>query len=302
LALPSVDSPHSLLILGGEGQIGSALAALDWPGWTVTALDRREGDITAASTAQAILRRRPRVVVNAAAYTDVEGAEADPAAALRVNARAPRQLAEACAAAGAWLIHYSTDYVFDGAKPGAYVESDAPGPLNVYGASKLAGEQAIVASACRHLILRTSWVYSGQGSNFTTKILARARLGQALRVVDDQFGAPTWAHALALATQRAIGMLDRTQAAGPALSGIYHLSAAGRCNWYEVAKAALELSGLTVPVTPVAAAMFGAVARRPANSVLDSSRFAATFGCRIAPWREDLARCLAGADQSRSNP
>ena len=289
-----------VLILGRDGQVGSALAALDWRGMPATALSRVEADITSGKVEQAIARLRPAVVINSAAYTNVEGAEQDHEKAFAVNALAPGRLAQACAAGGAWLIHYSTDYVFDGGKPGAYIETDAPAPLNVYGQSKLVGEQAIAASGCRHLILRTSWVYSRAGENFVTKILARARAGTPLQVVDDQFGAPTWAHALALATRRAVAVLadpDTAQQEGTreqAPGGIYHLSAAGCASWHEVALAALELGGIDVPVTPVPSSRFATAARRPRNSQLDSSRFEAAFGHRIGAWREDLRRCLRG--------
>jgi len=281
---------HALLILGRDGQVGSALAALDWPGFKVTALGRAQADLTTEAAAQAIARLRPALVINAAAWTDVEGAQRDPAGAHAVNAQGAERLAQACLAAGAWLVHYSTDYVFDGAKLGAYTEADAPAPLNVYGASKLAGERAIAASGCRHLILRTGWVYSREGGNFFNKILARARGGTVLSVVDDQFGAPTWAHALALATRQAAVSLLRAdnQLAG----GLYHLSAAGRCSWYEAAQAVLAISGLGVPVSPVSSAAYAAAAPRPRNSQLDSSRFTADFGYRIGNWEEDLRRCF----------
>jgi dTDP-4-dehydrorhamnose reductase len=287
-----------VLVLGGRGQVGSALAGLEWPGAHLAVAGHEDGDITAPRIVALIAAARPRVVINAAAYTAVDAAEQDRAAAFAVNAQGPATLAAACAQAGAWLVHYSTDYVFDGSKQGAYVEADTPAPLNAYGASKLAGEQAIQASGCRHLILRTGWVYDGSSDNFIGKVLARARAGAPLAVVDDQFGAPTWAHALALATRHAVGVITAPAhgADSPAtpLDGLYHLSAAGCASWHAVALRALALRGIDAPVARVSTASLTGAARRPRNSQLDSGRFAAAFGYRIGPWQDDLERCLAG--------
>lgn len=290
----------AILVFGRDGQLGQALAALDWGGRAVRVYGRDEADLVSPAPAQLIARERPQVVINAAAYTDVEGAQRDRERAFAVNAAAPGQLAQACAQAGAWLIHYSTDYVFDGAKqdgagrPVPYAETDAPAPLNVYGESKLAGEQAVAATGAPHLILRTSWVYSRAGENFVNKILARARAGTPLKVVNDQFGAPTWADALARATRQAVDVLARPQTDAGALAGLYHLSAAGGGSWFDVAQEALRISVLDVPLAPVSATEFAGAAPRPRNSLLDSGRFAAAFGHRIGDWREDLRRCLAG--------
>lgn len=283
----------SVLILGRDGQVGSALASLDWPGLETLALDRAQADLTGDGPARLIDSRRPAVVINAGAYTDVEGAQRAQALAFDVNARGPERLAQACARIGAWLVHYSTDYVFDGSKAGAYVESDVPAPLNVYGASKLAGEQAISASGAAHLILRTGWVYSREGENFVTKVLARARAGAPLAVVDDQFGAPTWAVPLAMATRAAVETVLRAGGRSRGLAGLYHLGAGGRCSWHEVAVEALRIAGLPQPVAPVPAATYPGVPR-PRNSQLDSSRFARAFGTGIGDWREDLRRCFGG--------
>jgi dTDP-4-dehydrorhamnose reductase len=290
----------AILVFGRDGQLGQALATLDWGGRAVRAYGRDEADLVSSAPAQLIARERPQVVINAAAYTNVEGAQRDRERAFAVNAAAPGQLAQACAQAGAWLIHFSTDYVFDGAKqdaagrPVPYIETDTPAPLNVYGESKLAGERAVAATGTPHLILRTSWVYSRAGENFVNKILARARAGAPLRVVNDQFGAPTWADALARATRQAIDVLAQPQADAGALAGLYHLSAAGASSWFEVAREALRISVLDVPLAPVSAAEFAAAAPRPRNSLLDSGRFAAAFGHRIGDWRKDLRHCLGG--------
>jgi dTDP-4-dehydrorhamnose reductase len=282
-----------VLILGRNGQVGRALAALEWPGLTVMAVGRPEADLISEGPARLVERQRPAVVINAAAYTDVEGAQREQALAFAVNAEGPERLARACARAGAWLVQYSTDYVFDGTKEGAYVETDAPAPLNAYGASKLAGERAVAAGAPAHLILRTGWVYSREGENFVTKVLARARAGAPLAVVADQFGAPTWAASLAVATRAAVQTVLRAGSASSGLGGLYHLAAGGRCSWHEVAVEALRISGLPQPVAPVPAATYPGVPR-PRNSQLDSSRFARAFGTGIGHWREDLRRCLGG--------
>ena len=287
-----------ILILGRGGQVGSAVAALDWGGWEVTAAGREQADLATPAAAQLVASIRPDMVINAAAWTDVEAAECDPQAralAFRINGAAPGELGTACADIGAWLIHYSTDYVFDGSAPGAYIEDDPPNPPNVYGASKLAGEQAIAASGCKHLILRTSWVYSRDGDNFLTRVIARARgaekLPAQLPIVADQYGAPTWANTLAEATRLAA---RRALAPGAEqASGLYHVTAAGRCNWFEYAQSALSTLGIKVKLQPVSASAFPSRARRPANSVLDASRFVARFGWIRPQWQDDLKRCLA---------
>jgi dTDP-4-dehydrorhamnose reductase len=292
---PGPTGTMRLLILGRDGQVGSALAAQDWGAWTVTAANRALADLATPAAALLVETLRPDLVINAAAWTDVEAAEDGPqarAAAFRINGQAPGELAQACAAVGAWLIHYSTDYVFDGARDRAYTEDDPPHPLNAYGASKLAGEQAIAAAGCKHLILRTSWVYSSGGDNFLTRIIARARGAAHLRVVSDQYGAPTWARTLADATRLAARCVSGdTAAAQP--SGLYHVTAAGRCNWFEYAQTALGALGIEAAIEPVGAAAFPVRARRPLNSELDASRFAAQFGWTRPHWRDELLRCLA---------
>lgn len=283
-----------LLILGRDGQLGQALAALDWAGAQVETADRARADLGTLAAAQLVAALRPDAVLNAAAWTDVEGAEGAREAAFRINAQAPAELAQACREVGAWLVHYSTDYVFDGTKAAAYTEEDAPHPLNVYGESKLAGEAAIAQTGARHLILRGSWIYDREGDNFLNRVLARARApgDAALPVVADQFGAPTWTHTLAQATRLALRQC--LAADGARLAGLYHVTPAGRCNWYEYARAALEMLEVRRALTPVSAATFGARARRPANSELDASRFAATFGWARPHWREELRHCLGG--------
>jgi dTDP-4-dehydrorhamnose reductase len=282
-----------ILLLGGTGQLGRALIRALTPLDAVRAPMRAEADLADPDRLRALVRgARPRIVVNAAAYTDVERAEDEPAIAHAINGVAPGVLAEEAARAGALLVHYSTDYVFDGAKPAPYVESDAVAPLNAYGASKLAGERAIAAAGGSHLILRTSWVYAAEGRNFLNAILRQARAGKPLRVVADARGAPTWAGALADATAAILA-----RGPGPA-PGVYHLSAAGETTWHGFAArilarlAARDPAFPRVAVEPQSSAALGLKAKRPANSMLDNARVRAAFGVALASWEDQLESCL----------
>jgi dTDP-4-dehydrorhamnose reductase len=223
---------------------------------------------------------QPAVIVNAAAYTAVDKAEAERDMAFAVNATAPRVLAEEAKRIGALLVHYSTDYVFDGEKASPYVEDDAPRPTSVYGESKLAGEQAILKSGCRHLILRTSWVYGPRGKNFYLTMLRLAKERPELRVVDDQVGAPTSSLEIARATATLLGKGAR---------GLYHMTAAGETSWCGFARAIFAAAGIATPVVPIPTADYPTPARRPRNSRLDCSRLRADFGVALAPWEEALA-------------
>ena len=270
-----------ILLLGRDGQVGRELARSLAPLGEVSALGRAQLDLSDAARVSATVRAAsPEVIVNAAAYTAVDRAESEPQLAFAVNASGPAVLAAEAARLGALLVHYSTDYVFDGAKAGAYVEDDAPHPLNVYGSSKLAGERAIVAAACRHLLLRTSWVYGPHGSNFMLTILRAARERPELRVVDDQVGAPTSSAALARAT---------AQVLRAGAEGLYHMSAAGKTSWCGFARAILARAGLHTPVVAIRSEEYRAAARRPRNSLLDNSRLRAACGVALAPWEEGLA-------------
>jgi len=270
-----------ILLLGRDGQVGRELARSLAPLGEVSALGRAQLDLSDAARVSATVRAAsPEVIVNAAAYTAVDRAESEPQLAFAVNASGPAVLAAEAARLGALLVHYSTDYVFDGAKAGAYVEDDAPHPLNVYGSSKLAGERAIVAAACRHLLLRTSWVYGPHGSNFMLTILRAARERPELRVVDDQVGAPTSSAALARAT---------AQVLSAGAEGLYHMSAAGKTSWCGFARAILARAGLHTPVVAIRSEEYRAAARRPRNSLLDNSRLRAACGVALAPWEEGLA-------------
>lgn len=276
-----------VLLVGCNGQIGRALAPLLGSLGELVAADRSTMDLAAPDSLPVQIRRhRPGLIVNAAAYTAVDRAEREPALAHRVNSEAVAVMADEARRLGALLVHYSTDYVFDGSARRPYVEDDAAAPLSVYGASKLAGEQALAASGARHLILRTSGVYAQAGSNFVLTMLRLARERPELRVVDDQAVAPTWAADVATATLAAL------RAPAP-VQGLYHVTSAGRTTWCGFAREILRLAGLATPVVPISTAEYAAsrdgIAPRPAWSLLDCGRFAAAAGWRIGPWNERLA-------------
>lgn len=278
----------NILLTGPTGQVGWELQRCLAPLGQVLAPDRAALDLGRPdAVAQFVRSNRPGLIVNAAGYTAVDQAEQEPAACFAVNAESVAVLAREAAALGALLIHYSTDYVFDGSGRRPYVEADAPAPINTYGRSKLAGEQEIVRSGCRHLILRTSWVYAMRGRNFVLTILKLARERPQLRVVNDQVGAPTWARDVAAATLAAV---DRSTP----LEGLYHVAAGGETTWFEFARRILTLSGITIPVVPIPTSGYPTPAARPAYSVLDSGRFEQATGFRIGPWEDRLPQCLAG--------
>ena len=279
-----------ILLTGCKGQVGSALAQVLAPLGELSAFDRQGLDLLdAASIGTTIAKLRPAIIVNAAAYTAVDRAERESELAFAVNFRAVGELAREARSIDALLIHFSTDYVFDGEKPSPYVESDAPNPLNAYGRSKLAGERAVAASGCRHLILRTSWVYGAAGRNFVHAILAAAQATPELRVVDDQHGAPTSSAAIAAAIGQILSRGDLPEQA----AGIYHLSAAGETTWHGFASAILQAKGLQTPVVAIRSDAYPAAARRPRNSLLDNSKLAAVFGVALPDWRQSLAAVLA---------
>ena len=288
-----------ILLTGCGGQLGRelkrSLACLG----EVVACNQRQLDLAQADALRAAVRAMaPAVIVNAAAYTAVDKAEAEPVAADAINAVAPGILAEEAKRLGALLIHYSTDYVFDGSKTTAYTEDDSPAPLSAYGRSKLGGEQAIAASGVRHLIFRTSWVYGLHGANFMKTMLRLGRewdeLRAPLRVVGDQIGAPTWTRHLADATAQ---ILARRDAPG----GLYHLAAAGETSWHGYAEAIFaeaQAAGLleqSPVVHRITSADYPLPAARPANSRLDCSRFQRDFGLALPDWRTGLTDCLADA-------
>ena len=270
-----------VLLLGKTGQVGRELTRTLVPVGELKALDRTQIDLASPESIRAAVgTAHPEIIVNAAAYTAVNRAESEESAAFAVNRDGPAVLAEEAAKHGALLVHFSTDYVFDGEKADPYAEDDTPRPLNVYGASKLAGERAIAAAGCRHLILRTSWVYGPHGSNFLLTILRAARQRPELRVVDDQVGAPTSSLAIARATAQVLRHGGE---------GLYHMSAGGKTSWCGFARAILARAGLGTPVVPIRSEEYPAAARRPRNSLLDNSRLHAAFGVALAPWEEGLA-------------
>ena len=278
-----------LLLIGVGGQVGGELRGRLPALGEVIACDFPVIDLGDAQSIRAtVASARPDVIVNAAAYTAVDRAESEPDRAMLINGAGPGVLAEEARRIGALLVHYSTDYVFDGAKPLPYVESDAPNPLNAYGASKLEGERRIAASGCRHLILRTSWVYGPTGQNFLLTMLRLAREGKLLRVVDDQHGAPTSSGMLAAATVAGIRTLLRDEA----LIGLYHASAGGRTTWYRFAREIFAAVGMTVDVKPIRSAEYPTPARRPANSVLDNSKLARHLAIRMPSWQAGLAEVV----------
>lgn len=272
------------VIIGASGALGRELAqACDRRGESIRMLAGRKAlDITDADAVQDVLGgESASVVINAAAYNDVDGAEGEQELADLVNRGGPANLAEACRATGAVLVHFSTDYVFDGRAATPYRVTDEPHPINVYGATKLAGERAIVGGGCEHLIVRTSWLFAAHGSNFVRTIHQRLEEGVDVTVVDDQYGRPTYAPDLAAVTLR---LLDR------GARGVFHAANEGRCTWYELAAAVSELEGRG-RVRPCRTAEYPRAARRPAYSVLDLSATAALAG---APrhWHEALAECV----------
>lgn len=288
-----------IVLLGKDGQVGWELQRALAPLGEVVACGHAEADLENPSALIERMRSlAPDVIVNAAAYTAVDRAESDPTRAQFINAEAPAALAQFAAESGAWLIHYSTDYVFDGTKPGAYVEDDRTAPLSVYGRSKLDGERAIAASGCRHLIFRTSWVFAARGGNFARTMLKLAAERERLSVVNDQFGAPTSAELIADVT--ALCLYRIGQADGASLCGIYHLVAAGETSWFEFARLVLaEAAALGVSlkvgadaVAPIPTSDYPTPARRPANSMLATAKLRDTFGLTLPDWRFHVRRTV----------
>jgi dTDP-4-dehydrorhamnose reductase len=275
------------LVTGAGGQLGRALVAR--LGTSAHALDHADLDVTDAAAVSAVVRSvRPDVLINATAYNKVDAAESEPEAAFAVNATGVLSLALAAQRVGALLVHVSTDYVFDGTQSRPYVEDDAPRPINVYGRSKRAGEVIVEAVGAPALLVRTSGVFGpggsrAKGGSFVDRILERARSGAALRVVDDQRFAPTYAPDLAAAL---LALVERKA------TGIVHVANEGACSWHELAVAALELAGLPAAVDRISTSELAAPARRPAYSVLSTARFAEQTGAPLRPWRAALAEML----------
>jgi len=293
-----------ILLFGKGGQLGWELQRSLAPLGELVALDFDStdlcGDFTKpAALAQTVQAVRPQLIVNAAAHTAVDKAEGEPDLVRTINAEAPAALAQQAAALGAWLVHYSTDYVFDGSGERPWREQDATGPLNVYGQTKLEGEQAIADSGAKHLIFRTSWVYAARGGNFAKTMLRLARERERLNVINDQFGAPTGAELLADVTAHAVRQVTGS-ADGASLGGLYHLSASGQTSWHGYASFVLETAlklGATLKASPAAVdavptSSFPTPARRPLNSRLDTSKLQRSFNLVLPPWQQGVARML----------
>ncbi|QHG68045.1 dTDP-4-dehydrorhamnose reductase [Pseudomonas putida] len=283
-----------ILVCGHHGQVAQALQAqLNGLG-ELHLLGRNQLNMACPEALREPLRRlAPQLIINAAAHTAVDQAETEPDLAFAINAEGPRVLAEEAVRLGALLIHYSTDYVFDGEKALPYTEADRPNPLGVYGRSKLAGEQAIAAVDGEHLILRTSWVYSLYGRNFLLTMQRLLQEKPQLRVVNDQIGAPTWATTIAVATRE---LIERWQAGQRGAWGTYHLAAQGETSWFGFAQAIgeqLKARGLPcAELLPIPSSEYPTPARRPANSRLDCSRLAREWDVHLPHWQQALIDCL----------
>lgn len=280
----------NILLLGKNGQVGFELQRALAPLGSVVAFDHASCDLADEAMLRSVMRRtRPDVVVNAAAYTNVDRAETEPALAHAVNAAAPGIIGSEAARTGALVVHYSTDYVFDGAKPEAYDEQDAPRPINAYGASKLAGERALQQSDARHLIFRTGWVVGVHGGNFAKTILRLAGTKATLDVVADQWGAPTPAALIADVTAACL----RATAADDGLCGLYHLAARGRTQWHDYAghivdraqRAGCRIALTQASIRAIASTSAPGRASRPRNSTLDTRKLRRTFGLDLPDWR-----------------
>lgn len=287
--------PKRILILGQQGQVGWELQRTLTTLGNVIAVDRKQVDLTNRTTLSEIIREiRPNIIVNAAAYTAVDKAESERALAFAINAEAPALLAEEAKRLGAILVHYSTDYVFDGTKETPYLETDSPGPLNAYGASKLAGDQALAAIGGSYYILRTSWVYGARGKNFLLTMLKLAAERPQLRIVCDQVGAPTWSRLIAQATTH---ILWETLARPDDRWGLYNLTSAGQTSWCGFAEKifalALKARGLPVPeVVGIPALEYPTPAKRPMHSALSTQKVEAAFGLALPQWDTALEQCL----------
>jgi dTDP-4-dehydrorhamnose reductase len=292
-----------ILLTGRNGQVGWELQRALLPLGEVVALDRGGMDLSSPDSIRTAIRgAKPEIIVNAAAYTMVDKAESERDLAMRINGVAPGIMAEEAKRNGALLVHYSTDYVFDGTKPGPYLEDDAPNPVSSYGRSKLAGEEAIRATRVPHLILRTSWVYAARGNNFVRTMLRLARERSELRIVDDQSGAPTWARFLAEATAQVLGANGGTARDN---SGLYHLTSAGAVSWFGLAEAIFaearrRLPGFKSPtLVPIPTSAYPLPARRPLNSRLDTAKLTAAFGVKPPGWQAMLEQCMKEMQSER---
>jgi dTDP-4-dehydrorhamnose reductase len=311
----------TILLMGKTGQVGFELnRSLPQLG-RLFAPDHRDLDLLNPDNVRSVIREtRPQLIVNAAAYTAVDAAENDESSAYAINAEAPALLADEAKRLDALLVHYSTDYVFDGSKRSPYNETDETNPLNVYGRSKLAGEHAIRVSGASHLIFRTAWVYANRGRNLLLTILRLATEREELRIVCDQIGAPTCANDIAAATVKILAEIysqDKSKPFIPSINGTYHMTAAGETSWYNFAKAILEKAPSVSPdvpwfaaaiqgrpliakrILPISSAEFRSLTRRPIYSVLSNSRLSEIFNIALPNWTTQLQCCLASENIGR---
>jgi dTDP-4-dehydrorhamnose reductase len=292
-----MNARSKILLTGSRGQVGWELARSLSTLGEVVAMDSDQLDLTDADAIRrTVAEIQPRIIVNPAAHTAVDKAESEPELARAINATAPGILAEEAEKLGALLVHYSTDYVFDGSGSAPWLEDDAKGPLNFYGSSKLAGEQAIQAACQRHLIFRTSWVYGLRGANFLLTMRRLMRERPELKIVADQIGAPTWCRSLAEATAQVIAQVHSpfVGADKPSPCGVYHMTNGGETSWQGFAQAILDLDASETParLLPIPSSDYPTPAKRPLNSRLNNDKLERVFGVRLPDWNEALRLCL----------
>ncbi|MBU0498484.1 MAG: dTDP-4-dehydrorhamnose reductase [Gammaproteobacteria bacterium] len=282
-----------ILLLGGSGQVGWELRRTLAPLGRVTVTTRETLDLSNLMAVQRFLEtERPAIILNAAAYTAVDRAEQEEPDAVRLNAELPALLARWSAECAAPLIHFSTDYVFDGTKTEPYGEDDVPNPLNVYGRSKLAGDLALLDGAWAPFVFRVSWVYGARGRNFLLTLLRLMTERDALRIVDDQWGAPTWSRDIAQATAFVVYRLLREPGFADSAKGLYHLSPEGETTWFGFASAIREIAGLECRLEPIPSSEYPTPARRPTNSRMNADKLFHALGLRLPHWRDSLGACM----------
>ena len=294
-----METTRALLVLGETGQVARELAdAAACFGFAARTVGRGEADLTAVDADALLVRHAPAAVINAAAYTAVDKAEGEGDAAFALNADMPARFAAACARRDMPFVHISTDYVFDGSKPSPYLETDARSPLGVYGASKAAGEEAVLGAGGRAAVMRTAWVYGAHGPNFVKTVMRLAQTRDELGVVDDQIGCPTWSADVAEGALRLAAALTEGRLPG---GGIYHCAGAGQASWADLAEAVFALQAArgqpAARVRRITTAQFPTPAKRPANSRLDCAGLQAAVGWRPGPWRERLTTLFDGPER-----
>ena len=298
---PSSSNAWKILLIGKEGQVGRELSSLLKPFGELTLFGKEDLDLTQADRIREQLRNvQPHVIVNAAAYTAVDQAEEEPDLALAVNGTAPAILAEEAKKLGAALVHYSTDYVFDGEKQDPYTEEDSPNPMGVYGRTKLAGDEAIQSTGLPHLIFRTAWVYGLKGKNFLLTIQRLAKERDELKIVDDQIGSPTWCLTIAQATANVLTQILPQSSPGDLshfeqASGLYNLVCGGQTSWFGFAQAILEASSSSqdTKLIPIPTSEYPTLTKRPQNSVLSTKKLKSAFGIAPPAWDVTLKYCLS---------